>query len=915
MPNKKIILHDVGDNVTELYPKTTIPCVDGLSNALNSKQDTLVSGTNIKTVNNITLLGSGNISIPFIIPNATIPEGVSAPNIVTAKVDNNYYKIPVTDVQINGTTIISNNVVNIATQGVYDATTNPLATMSDVPTNATFVDLTTNQTIGGQKDFNVIPRVRIEHELHDLPTGYDELEYIESTGTQYINTGVVLTNYHSIEIDYQLTSLTQPRAGIFGGYSTSRYGLIIDTSNLLEYGYGATNIYYKSDQIDTKRHLFKQEQTKVYFDNELIYTFASATFTLNINAPVGTFAYTNYTPAKAKYYRIKIWENDDLIRDLIPSKNTLTNKIGLYDIVNDIFYESAVSDNFVGGPVAVPVTYENLLTDAILADVAFSGDYNDLINKPTIPTVNNATLTIQKNGTTVSTFTANASTDVTANITVPTNTSDLNNDSGFITSGDIPQEIFWCTYGSTPYAQVKTALSNGKMPIVKYKYDGTIEGVYQLSQMYNDRAIFEYTEYDGNRTIFYYVMVRSNNSYSSGRLFNETSSNKVTSISSSSTNSQYPSAKCVYDNIENVREVITGLTQNYVCSDVTNVALNSTSNDIQLSTSLVDVNSNTIGLSSLKVGDTIYIVETDVPDRWVSNITNVNTVSDLSGTTWYLKSPLSFTGISTSKTYDISGVFGSVSSTDLRITTDGTVAIHDPNYLEIYASGEWADDTYRMISITGGTETTDTDVINWFVNNAVLVATLSKLETVKAPIQSISVNNTNIQPVLSNVNITVPTDTSDLNNDSGYITLGDVPKEIYWCTYGSTPYTDIMTAYNEGKIPAIKYVYSGSIEGVYKISQVWSDRVVFTYSDSSGIVYSIIVRSSNSYAPGRTFVETSSNKVTSISSSSTNTQYPSAKCVYDAIASNDALKSITGYDATKTQTLKNINGTFTWVDD
>lgn len=50
----------------------------------------------------------------------------------------------------------------------------------------------------------------------------------------------------------------------------------------------------------------------------------------------------------------------------------------------------------------------------------------------TIPTVNNATLTIQKNGTTVKTFTANSSTNVTCNITVPTKVSDLTNDSGFI---------------------------------------------------------------------------------------------------------------------------------------------------------------------------------------------------------------------------------------------------------------------------------------------------------------------------------------------------------------------------------------------------------------------------------------------------------------------------------------------------
>ena len=49
-------------------------------------------------------------------------------------------------------------------------------------------------------------------------------------------------------------------------------------------------------------------------------------------------------------------------------------------------------------------------------------------------TVNNATLTIQKNGTTVKTFTANANSDVTCNITVPTKTSELTNNSGFLTS-------------------------------------------------------------------------------------------------------------------------------------------------------------------------------------------------------------------------------------------------------------------------------------------------------------------------------------------------------------------------------------------------------------------------------------------------------------------------------------------------
>lgn len=72
---------------------------------------------------------------------------------------------------------------------------------------------------------------------------------------------------------------------------------------------------------------------------------------------------------------------------------------------------------------------------ADLATVATSGSYNDLSNKPPIPAAaNNGNLTIQKNGTDVATFTANQSTNVTANITVPTKTSELTNDSGYTTN-------------------------------------------------------------------------------------------------------------------------------------------------------------------------------------------------------------------------------------------------------------------------------------------------------------------------------------------------------------------------------------------------------------------------------------------------------------------------------------------------
>ena len=62
------------------------------------------------------------------------------------------------------------------------------------------------------------------------------------------------------------------------------------------------------------------------------------------------------------------------------------------------------------------VSWDDVSDKPSFATVATSGSYNDLSNKPTIPTVNDATLTIQKNGTTVETFTANSSSDKTVNI-------------------------------------------------------------------------------------------------------------------------------------------------------------------------------------------------------------------------------------------------------------------------------------------------------------------------------------------------------------------------------------------------------------------------------------------------------------------------------------------------------------------
>ena len=90
--------------------------------------------------------------------------------------------------------------------------------------------------------------------------------------------------------------------------------------------------------------------------------------------------------------------------------------------------------------------------------------------KDVLPTVNNATLTIQKNGINVETFTANAGSDVTVNITVPTDTNDLTNGAGFITginSNDIATALGY------------TAANDSE--VVKLSSDQTIAGTKTFS--------------------------------------------------------------------------------------------------------------------------------------------------------------------------------------------------------------------------------------------------------------------------------------------------------------------------------------------------------------------------------------------------------------------------------------------------
>lgn len=107
--------------------------------------------------------------------------------------------------------------------------------------------------------------------------------------------------------------------------------------------------------------------------------------------------------------------------------NSNINKIGFYDGSQYIWLGALTSSDVTTAlgftPVANTVTVNGYALSSNISLTA--SDVGALPDSTTIPTVNNSTITIQKNGSTVESFTLNQASAETINITVPTTASDV----------------------------------------------------------------------------------------------------------------------------------------------------------------------------------------------------------------------------------------------------------------------------------------------------------------------------------------------------------------------------------------------------------------------------------------------------------------------------------------------------------
>lgn len=171
------------------------------------------------------------------------------------------------------------------------------------------------------------------------------IEYIESSGTQYINTGITPSIDSSFEITLGSVDPLGGERAIFstGTYSTGTYLMTQDTNNALTWYYpGKATVL--SDY--TNKHKVELYRGRITVDDEIIAdnTNTSATTFGNITI----FNVENDRFSAYKLYGFNIYDNGDLVFEGLPAKDP-DGIPCLYDTVSGEYFYNAGTGSFVAG--------------------------------------------------------------------------------------------------------------------------------------------------------------------------------------------------------------------------------------------------------------------------------------------------------------------------------------------------------------------------------------------------------------------------------------------------------------------------------------------------------------------------------------------------------------------------------------
>lgn len=186
-----------------------------------------------------------------------------------------------------------------------------------------------------------------------------QVEYIEVTGSQYIDSGFKPNGNTTIEIEVILNSTVTGNSPIFGS-RTSTSGT--DSTSFTLWAISGTNIRFdhfgSSNSVNTyspkEKHKYKITPTAEFIDDTQVKTHSQASGSSSCPTNLilgglttnGTITYGN-----CKIYGCKIYDNGTLVKNFVPFKDD-SKKFCLKDLVNNKFYYSSTSTE-LSGPTSI----------------------------------------------------------------------------------------------------------------------------------------------------------------------------------------------------------------------------------------------------------------------------------------------------------------------------------------------------------------------------------------------------------------------------------------------------------------------------------------------------------------------------------------------------------------------------------
>lgn len=189
-----------------------------------------------------------------------------------------------------------------------------------------------------------------------LPKEYTQVEYIESTGTQYIDTGFVPNSNTRVVMNVMLVKQTAASKAIFGARSKSS-GKDSGSFTFLSIETGAKtrSDYFGSSvtgnfPILGKRVVIDRDKNVCNIDGNVITNKTSANkCSVNMYLFAVNTANSALLQSNLKLYSCQIYDNGTLKLDFVPAKRVSDNVIGMYDMVSKTFFMNAGTSVFTAG--------------------------------------------------------------------------------------------------------------------------------------------------------------------------------------------------------------------------------------------------------------------------------------------------------------------------------------------------------------------------------------------------------------------------------------------------------------------------------------------------------------------------------------------------------------------------------------